>query len=442
MRKLIAVLFISVFWNFTYAQSTSSYFSQNNNNPVVPGHFADPTLIKIDGKYLIYATTVSDYFEPMVWVSEDMQHWQVEPLNIFGEHRFWAPSVIKGKDGKVYLYYSSGFDFKCHLYIGDTYKGPWKKYGLVEEGFDLQIFEDPVSGKVYGTSSNPQSRPRLVEFESDPAKEGYLTAVIKEGELSGPFFDYTEGSFIIYRNGYYYLMYSGGKCGAENYKINYARSKNIWGPYQDAPNNPVLKADASKKIFGPGHHSVFTIEDDYFVAYHRQDFYFYPTCSERQICIDRMEFDEDNWIKKVNPTNEGIDFSTYITPAHQLKNVAFAKNVAAGGINKSFNPELAVDNNYATFWQGNGYLSVDLGEVFSIAKIIPRFVKYDYFNLYKILYSLDNQEWKEYADLTKVAGKAYQDIPEKIVEARYVKIQFLRGEGYPPAVAELEVWGK
>ena len=420
-------------------QVQDDYFQNNSGNPVFSGHFADPSIVKIDDKYLIYATTVSDYFEPMVWVSEDLQTWLAEPLNILGEHRFWAPSVIEGKDGKVYLYYSSGFDFKCHLYIGETYKGPWEKFGLVEKGFDLQIFEDPVTGKVYGSSSNPQSRPRLVEFESNPEKEGYLTDVIKEASLEGPFFDYTEGSFIIYRNGYYYLMYSGGKCGAETYKVNYARSKNIWGPYEDAANNPVLKADPERKIFGPGHHSVIQVQGDYFIAYHRQDFYFYPTCSERQVCIDRMEFDENGWIKEITPTNQGVDFSSYLKPDTNYKNVAFAKNVAAGGIAKSFNPEFAVDNNYATYWQGNGYLSVDLGETFTIEKIIPRFIKYDYFNLYKILYSQNNQDWQTYVDFTEVAGKAYQDVPAKKVEARYVKIQFLRGEGYPPALAELEI---
>lgn len=416
-----------------------NYFQSNSGNPIFSGHFADPSIVQMDGKFLIYATTVSDYFEPVVWVSEDMQNWQVEPLNIFGEHRFWAPSVIKGKNGKVYLYYSSGFDFKCHLYIGESYKGPWQKFGLVEKGFDLQIFEDPVTGKVYGSSSDPQSRPRLVEFENDPEKEGYLTRVIKEASLEGPFFDYTEGSFILYKDGYYYLMYSGGKCGSETYKINYARSNNIWGPYEDAPNNPILQSAPEKKIFGPGHHSVITIEDDYFIAYHRQDYYFYPTCSERQICIDRMEFDGKGWIKKVEPTNAGVDFSNYFTPVSKMKNVAIGKNVAAGGITKSFNPEFAVDNNYATFWQGSGYLSLDLGQLYQVEKIIPRFLKYDYFNLYKILYSRDNQQWLEYADFTNVAAKAYQQVPDKKVEARYIKIQFLRGEGYPPALAELEV---
>ncbi len=422
------------------AQTNNDYFQPKNNNPVLPGFYADPSFVEMDGKYFIYATTVSKYMEPVVWVSDDLNNWEVKGLGICGEHFFWAPSVIKGKDNKYYLYYSSGFDFKCHLYIGESPSGPWEKYGLVEQGFDLQIYQDPTDGKIYGTSSNPQSRPRLVEFESDPEKEGYMTKVIKEKSIEGPFFDYTEGSFFVYKSGWYYLMYSGGKCSAETYKINYARSKNIWGPYQDAPNNPLLSTDDDKNIFGPGHHSVFNLGDNYFIVYHREDFYHYPTCSERQVCIDKMEFDENGWIKKVIPTNKGIDFSKYLkSEDNNLVNVAFGKKVAAGGIKKSYNPEFAVDENMATRWIGSGYLSVDLEKEYQIEKIVPQFIHYDYFNLYQIYYSTDNQNWKLYFDQSKVAKKAYHPVQHKTVTARYVKIKFVRGEGNPASLAEFQV---
>ena len=93
--------------------------------------------------------------ESVVWISSNLKDWRVEHLGITREHRFWAPSVIKGDDGKYYLYYSNGFDFKCHLYIGQSPAGSWEKFGLVEEGFDLQVFKDPVSSRVYGLCSDP-----------------------------------------------------------------------------------------------------------------------------------------------------------------------------------------------------------------------------------------------------------------------------------------------
>ena len=440
MKKLIV---LSLLLTMTIFARADDYFAPGKNNPVIPGFFADPSIVQMDDKYYIYATTVSKYMEPMVWVSEDLQNWDVKPLNICGENLFWAPSMIKGGDGKYYLYYSSGFDFKCHLYIGDSPTGPFEKFGKVEEGFDLQIFKDPNNGKIYGTSSNPESRPRLVEFVSNPDDPGYMTDVIKEQSLKGPFFDYTEGSFIVFKDGWYYLMYSGGKCGAENYKINYAVSKNIWGPYQDGENSPILKKDPAKNIFGPGHHSIFNIGEEYFIVYHRQDYYHYPTCSERQICIDRIEFTGDGKIEKVVPTNKGVDFGQIIPgKKSELTNVAIGKKVAAGGVKKSYNPEFAVDNNYATRWIGSDYLSVDLNKIYTVEKIVPRFVQYDYFNLYKILYSSDNQNWKVYADHSRIARKAYTNINHKTINARYIKIKFIRGEGDNAGLFELEIYGK
>lgn len=237
-------------------------------------------------------------------------------------------------------------------------------------------------------------------------------------------------------------MYSGGKCHAGNYKINYARSKNIWGPYQDAPNNPILEMDAEKKIYGPGHHSILEVNNQHFIVYHRQDFNYYPTCSERQVCIDKMDFDKDGWIKKIVPTHEGVDFSKWGIPSSSnLVNIAFGKNATSGDVKGKHNPEYAVDDNYATYWVGSGYFSVDLEKMQEIEKIIPRFIYHDYHLLYKILYSGDNVNWQVYHDQTAFAQKAATPIKHKTIKARYVKIEFVRGEG-EIGLAELEIMAK
>ncbi len=420
------------------------YTTPGNGNPIIPGYFADPTLVQFDSRYYIYATTVSKYMEPVVWISDNLKDWRVEHLGITGEHRFWAPSIIKGDDGKYYLFYSNGFDFKCHLYIGQTATGPWEKYGLVEEGFDLQIFKDPTDSRVYGLSSDPKSRPRIVEFDSNPQSKDYLKKVVQEKSIDGPFFDYTEGSFMLYRNGMYYLMYSGGKCHTENYNIRYATSNNIWGPYTDAPNNPILEKDPAKKTFGPGHHSVIEVNGDYLIAYHRQDFQFYPTCSERQVCLDKLEFDSNGLIRKIEPTNKGIDFSKYGSSKNKLVNLAYQKQVTCSNSSKDNDPEYAVDENLATRWVagGSGHFTVDLGKVYQIEEIQPLFVYYDYFSLYKILVSDDNQKWEMYFDQSGEAKKAHAPVAQKRVKARFVKIEFVRGEDKAAALTELKVMGK
>jgi len=436
MKRKILSLLLLVFYFMVYSQD-KSYFATQNHNPVIPGYFADPTMVCFNNKYYLYSTSI----EPMVWISDDLQTWEIKPVGISGLNSFWAPSILKGDNGKYYLYYTSGNDFKCHLYIGESPTGPWIFYDLVEQGFDLQIFRDTNTGKVYGCSSDPGSRPRLVEFESNVHNPGYLTKVLKEKSLEGSFFDYTEGSFLLYRDGWYYLMYSGGKCTSENYKINYSRSKNIWGPYDDAPNNPILIKNDVKNIFGPGHHSVFMVNDQYFIVYHRLDYYFYPNTSKRQVCIDKMEFDDKGWIKPIEPTNAGIDFSKILNSSKKhLKNVAFGKNVTASSINGKFNPEFAVDENYGTYWEGggSGFFSVDLAKEYNIEKIIPQFLNYNIFLMYKIMYSSDNQKWEVYYDQSQYAQKALTTVVNKPVKARYVMVKFDKVQGNM-SLCELEV---
>ena len=442
MRQFVIVILIFSKAALSIGQQ-KTYFEPKTGNPVIPGFFADPSIVVVNDTFYIYATTVSKYMEPMVWYSTDLKHWRVRHLGITGKHLFWAPSVIQGEDGKTYLFYSSGYDFKCHLMVGETPFGPWEDIGKVEEGFDLQVFQDPATGKVYGFSSDPQSRPRAVEFNNDPSSPHYLKQVIEEKSIEGPFFDYTEGSFVHYKNGKYYLMYSGGKCGDVTYNIRYAVSNNVWGPYKDAPNNPILDKNKEMHVYGPGHHSLFEVDGQTYIAYHRQDYYHFPTCSERQVCIDKLEFDEKGWINKVIPTHEGVNFG--LSGGQKYGNVAFGKPVTSSGNAKGFEPEFAVDDNFATRWMtggSRGTFAVDLEGVYEISKIQPWFVYHDYFNLFKIEYSVDNQHWETYVDRTAKAEKAWKPIENMTVEARYVKISIIRGGPNASALFELKVFGK
>lgn len=66
--------------------------------------------------------------------------------------------------------------------------------------------------------------------------------------------------------------------------------------------------DESKKIYGTGHNSVLQIPgtDEYYLIYHRISRPDgiekpYPGTS-REVCIDRMEFNDDGEIIRVNPS--------------------------------------------------------------------------------------------------------------------------------------------
>lgn len=77
--------------------------------------------------------------------------------------------------------------------------------------------------------------------------------------------DVTEGPWFIFRNGWYYLFYSGhGYCDS-SYAVGVARSKNPLGPYEKK-GNPILASNHN--WVGPGHCSVVPRGNDYVMIYH------------------------------------------------------------------------------------------------------------------------------------------------------------------------------
>jgi len=79
-----------------------------------------------------------------------------------------------------------------------------------------------------------------------------------------------EGPWMLHREGYFYLFYSGNAYYDETYALGVARSKTLRGKYEKAP-HPILKtsSDLRNPFVGPGHNSV--IEDsqgDLHAIYH------------------------------------------------------------------------------------------------------------------------------------------------------------------------------
>lgn len=72
-----------------------------------------------------------------------------------------------------------------------------------------------------------------------------------------------EGPWIIYRNSYYYIFFSGNGYTNPEYSIGVARSKSVYGPYEKYVKNPVFHVDYNRYSEGknctyvsPGHNSI------------------------------------------------------------------------------------------------------------------------------------------------------------------------------------------
>lgn len=116
---------------------------------------------------------------------------------------------------------------------------------------------------------------------------------------------YVEGPFMLKRNGKYYFMWSEGGWGGPHYSVAYAIADSPLGPFKRI--GKILQQDTAVAT-GAGHHSVIQVpgKDQYYIVYHRRPLG-YTGASERQVCIDKLEFDDKGYIKPVKMTFEGVE---------------------------------------------------------------------------------------------------------------------------------------
>ncbi|WP_188315922.1 family 43 glycosylhydrolase [Chitinophaga agrisoli] len=234
------------------------------SNPVIPGDFPDPSVIKVGDTY--YATGTSSEWAPHypLFTSKDLVHWK-QLGYIFSKKpewttaSFWAPELYYYKD-KFYVYYTARNQQKVS-YIGvavtdDPAKGFTDKGPLITMGtedIDAFVFKDDdglyITWKAYGLDKRPIELLGSRLSADGLSLQGEPFSLLKDTARKG-----MEGQSIVKRNGYYYLLYSaGGCCGVPcDYNVRVARSKSLKGPYELNPANPILHGNTSWMCTGHG----------------------------------------------------------------------------------------------------------------------------------------------------------------------------------------------
>ena len=293
-----------------------------SGNPVLGGWYADPEAIIYDDTYWIYPTW-SDVYENQVFFdcfsSKDLVTWTKHPAILdtaevrWAKRAMWAPSVIRHA-GRYYLFFGAndvhpGEVGGIGVAVADRPEGPYHDLlgrpliGEVVNGaqpIDQFVFrdDDGVHYMYYGGWGHcnvvrlSDDFTRLVPF---PDGEVY-----KEVTPAG----YTEGPFMLKRDGRYYFMWSEGGWGSPDYCVAYAIADTPFGPFQRI--GKILEQDSTVAT-SAGHHSVLHVprSDDYYIVYHRRPLGDNAR-DHRVTCIDRMEFDQDGYIRPVKITFEGV----------------------------------------------------------------------------------------------------------------------------------------
>ena len=434
--------------------------ASHSANPILPGYYADPSILQDGGMVYIYAT-IDPWGGKTVgcWESPDWKHWTFHHLNwptkgactspTSKDSMVWAPSVVKGADGKFHMVVSVGSEVWAG--VADSPLGPWKNAlgdkpmipGDFRPGYhmiDAELFQDDNGhAYVYWGSGWDWKNGRCwaAKLKSDMA-----TLDGEVHDVTPP--NYFEAPFMMKHGGRYYLMYSAGKTIEKSYRVHYSVGDAPLGPFTEGRNSPVLVSDEAAGILSPGHHAVFFKDGEPFILYHRHSIPFDPKFVGRQVCADRIFFAGDGMLEKVEPTHAGAKFSQ--GRAGGLSVVASASS--QDGPDRG--PERVTDDNYATRWapargDKDVWIQLDLGSVKDITRqeIRPEYAWKPYSFLMQS--SSDGTTWKTEADFTGNRGKGSPimlEFDDKPLHARYLRLRFpeVSSGDAPPSLWEWSVY--
>jgi beta-xylosidase len=317
LRILVGVILLFSFFACRVTRQQPKYKHGFITNPILPGYFADPTIIKDSGRFIIYAT-----IDP--WGGEELAVFETTDFKTFERRHInwptkkactsptsagsmvWAPSVRKAPDGKFYMYVSVGSEVWAG--VSEHPLGPWKNARpdnapLVKKddfpkvhNIDADVFiDDDGEAYLYWGSGFNWINGHCMAAKLNKDMASCATA---PQEVTPP--HYFEGPHMIKRNGKYYLMFSDGKAIDATYKVGYAVGNTPFGPFEAGVNSPILTTSEDSTTYGPGHHTVFTEKGQDYILYHR----IFPQKEQyvlRQLCIDSLNFDSNGNIKKVVP---------------------------------------------------------------------------------------------------------------------------------------------
>lgn len=329
MKKIIYILFAILVaqGNAVYAQNDSTHqtlaLPARSGNPIFPGWYADPEAAIIDSTYWVFPTYSDKYNKQTffdAFSSPDLVQWTKHPHIVdtsiihWAKRAMWAPGFTE-KGGRFYFFFAAN-DIQNDSSIGGIGvavarhpQGPYKDYlgkplvGKFHNGaqpIDVAIFKDKGSQyyMIYGGWGHcniAMLRPDLKGFI--PFPDG---TTFKEITPQG----YVEGPYMIRRDNKYYFMWSEGGWGGPDYSVAYAMADAPTGPFKRI--GKILQQDPAVAT-GAGHHSVLHIPgtDDYYIVYHRRPLG-ETEANHRVVCIDRLEFTADGYIRPVRITKEGV----------------------------------------------------------------------------------------------------------------------------------------
>jgi|SRR5271157_1875642 len=339
-------------------------------NPILPGFNPDPSIVRVGGDYYIATSTFEWYPGVQIYHSRNLVQWRLmrrpleraSQLNMLGDPDscgVWAP-CLSYDDGLFYLVYTdvkrygrvtmgtagglSPRDLHNYVVTSPSIAGDWSDpMYLNSSGFDPSLFHD-TDGRKFLVNMLWDHRPGHNHFagivlQEYSAGERRLTGerkIIFDGTPLG----FTEGPHLYKRGGYYYLLTAEGGTGW-GHAVTLARSREIGGPYELAPDTPILTSRDRPDVVlqRAGHADLVETEagETYMVHLCGRPLANRGRCTlGRETAIQKMAWGEDGWLRTADGSG---------TPAVEVEAPALeAHPFAAAPAREDFDsPELPVD---------------------------------------------------------------------------------------------------
>lgn len=349
IRQLIASVIIAL------SLSGQNALAQEYPKVILRGDYPDPSIVRDGEDY--YMTHSPFIYSPgfLIWHSKDLVNW--EPIcRALMSHTgsAMAPDLIKYKN-KFYIYYPASET--NYVIWADNIRGPWSK------PIDLKVtYIDPghsvdENGKRYLHLSGGH----VVQLSDD----GLSTVGEVKKEYEGwdfPNHWVTEGKWlespkVVKKGEYYYLTTAeGGTAGPPtSHMVVSARSKNILGPWENSPNNPIVHTyNADEKWWSKGHGTIIDdVNGNWWIVYHAYENGAYTL--GRQTLLEPIEFTADGWFHAVKRTTPITPKGTPVKHGIELSDNFSEKNLGLQWTSwYNFDPETVFLKNESLYLKGKG----------------------------------------------------------------------------------------
>jgi len=240
-------------------------------NPILPGFHPDPSICRVGDDFYLITSTFEFFPGVPIYHSKNLINWNLISYCLTEDSQL---SLERGKPSSgIYaptLRYHNGTFFMTTtnvtrggnfiVHTNDIY-GKWSEPAWVKQsGIDPSLFWDDDDTCYFVSNGS-----------DNPATDGYGIFLCEIDPFTGEMLSHSrrltngcggrcaEAPHIYKRNGWYYLMLAEG--GTEyGHMVTMQRAKNIYGPYESCPHNPLLThRDDPGPIQATGHADI--VED-------------------------------------------------------------------------------------------------------------------------------------------------------------------------------------